>query len=149
MTKIPKTDAADNDGGIRGRVAILIMDTVREGAKGSLDGWLGEQNAAIVRAHGSRYVVILTIDTGGDPRYAHNIGCAPDMPTVIDELARASQFVERIGYDLGLCSPGTPNACMTDVRLSLDAADTSKIDAWLDDVACEFLRRTDSTVGRA
>ena len=137
------------DNGIHGRVAILVMDSTREGAEGTLDGWLGEQNAARVRAHRSRYVVILTIDTGGDPRYAHNIGCVSDMPTVIDELARASQFVERIGYDLGLCSPGTPNACMADVRLRLDENDTARVDTWLDGLTREFLLRTNMTAGCA
>ncbi len=146
---IPKIDAADNDGGIRGRVGILVMDTAREGAKAALEGWIEAPNAARVLALESRYVVILTIDTGGDPRYAHNIECVPDMPTAIGALTLMSRIVERIGYDLGLCSPGTPNACMTDVRLRLDAADTAEVDVWLDNVACEFLRRTDSAVGCA
>jgi hypothetical protein len=147
MTNVPETDGTDN--GIRGRVAILIMDTTREGAGGALDGWLGEQNAARVRAHRSRYVVILTIDTGRDPRYAHSIGCVPDMPTVIGELAKVQRLVERIGYDSGLCSPGTPNACMADMRLRLNENDTAAVDSWLADLTREFLLRPNVTAGCA
>ena len=151
MTTLPEANATDKpfDTGIRGRVAILIMDTTRDGAEVSLDGWLGEQNAARVRSHGSRYVVVLTIDTGGDPRYAHNTSCVPDMPTVINELTRAQLLIERIGCDLGLYSPGTSNACMADVRLRLDANDTATVDTWLDGLSRDFLRRTNIAAGCA
>jgi len=141
--------ARHDDGGIRGRVAIFIMDITRDGAKGALDGWLGAQAADVVCAQGSRYVVVLTINTGGDPRYVHNIECVPDMPTVIDALTDAQLFVQRTGYELGLSSPGTPNACMTDVRLRLDDSDMATVDAWLDRISREFLARSDVTAGCA
>jgi hypothetical protein len=149
MKSLKPTDGTVNskshtDDGIRGRCAILVMDRNHDGTEGALAGWLGEHNAARLRAYEWRYVVVLSIDTGGNPRYVHNVEGLAGMQDVIDSLSSASRLIERIGFEFGLCSPGTPNACMADVRLRLDAGDTATVDKWLDECSRKFLLRTDT-----
>jgi len=106
---------------------MLLVDCEQPKSRDSLSGWLGVQNVETVWGLRQRYVAVLTVDVGGDPRYVHSIECVADIAEVLNFVDSAAGILSGIRAIHGLTS-----LCVIDMRFLLNPHDFGWINEKLD-----------------
>lgn len=141
MSNVTNFDRTGNR--VRGPAAMLLVDCEQPKSRDSLSGWLGAQNIEAVWGLRRRYIAVLTVDVGGDPRYVHSIECISDIEGVLNFVDSASGILP------GVCAIyGVTPLCGIDIRFLLNPRDLDWINEKLD-VRAEQTLRNIPTLGSA
>jgi len=106
---------------------MLLVDCEQPKSRDSLSGWLGSQNVETVWRLRQRYIAVLTVDVGGDPRYMHSIECVADIAEVLNFVNSAAGILSGMRAVHGLTS-----LCVIDMRFLLNPSDFDWINERLD-----------------
>ena len=106
-------------------VTVLLLDRQHPKFNESLDAWLGADNAIVARSYcPARYILISTVDTGGDPRYANLIEFTDHADALGEQLI--------VHIDSACSCGGFPETVAIDIKYFLEPEERARINHQLE-----------------